>query len=262
MKNLLKSLLLIFCCTWMISCGGDDPADPDNGGNNGNDDWNKTRTANILVFSRLSEGNLFVQKNYDAVAGIVNTTTHTACLLDKSNVAYGTLMENPGVNVAASSQHVAVFIPQDKAGTNSITGSTMLLKHTFSEMTQKEVLNGCMYLGMETKITDQIPMILSSVSFSKEEQIVPGTDVLKNNLKTPTVVVGLVKRSLLQSLKSKIEGTFSSGAYSFTEIKNANTSSEYCIYVLSSAKWKFRELKETTVSGDIKCLEIKIESLK
>ncbi len=259
MTRLLKLFILIFCSTWIISCGGDNPGDPDN---EGKDDWNKNRTANILVFSRLSEGNLFSQKNYDAVAGIIKNTAHTACVLDKSNVSYGDVMENPGVNVAALSQQVSAFIPQEKTSTNSVSGSTILLKHTFSEMSQKEVLNGCMYLIMGTFVTDQIPMVLGTVSFSKEEQISPGTDILKNELRTQTVVIGHVKRSLLQSLKSKIESVFSSGTYSFTEIKNANASSEYCIYILSSAKWKFRELKESTVASDMKCLELKIESLK
>ena len=105
-------------------------------------------------------------------------------------------------------------------------------------------------------------MIFSSVSLNSEDLIAPAVDVFKKKVNEQTVLVGTVKRALLPNLESAITSNLTSDTYSFVEVENRNRDSEYCIFVLTSHKWAFRGVTETSVSGDLHCFQLQIESLK
>lgn len=105
-------------------------------------------------------------------------------------------------------------------------------------------------------------MLFCSVSLNSEDLIAPAVDVFKKKVNEQTVLVGTVKRALLPNLESEITSNLTSDTYSFVEVENRNRDSEYCIFVLTSHKWAFRGVTETSVSGDLHCFQLQIESLK
>lgn len=143
-----------------------------------------------------------------------------------------------------------------------IIGSTVLFPSTISEMTQYEVENDCRYLETKTEAVNGIDMLFCSVSLNCEDLIAPAVDVFKKKVSEQTVLVGTVRRALLSNLESEITSNLTSGTYSFVEVENRNRDSEYCIFVLTSHKWAFRGVTETSVSGDLHCFQLQIESLK
>jgi len=248
----------------MNSCSGSDD-DGDGGGNGGgNTDapWDKNRTAKVLVISNLAEGNLFTGTDYSAVANAVKSAGQTVTLLDRTNVSFtANTMSNPGVNVASLSAFVPVFVPIDK-GSTSYTGSTVLFDHTIASLEQRKVSENCWLMRKEVNFTSSLKMNFTTVSFNSEAQLDAGVTAIKASLGTSSLVVGVVKRSLASSFQSKVTSSFANGGYMMEMVKNADTGSAYCIYVIGSSKWKFRELTEAGVSGSIKSFLLQVEYLK
>ena len=168
-----------------------------------------------------------------------------------------------GTETARESKKVPVFVPVSYSnGEKKIIGSTVLFPSTISEMTQYVVKNDCRYLETKTEAVNGIDMLFCSVSLNSEDLIAPAVDVFKKKVNEQTVLVGTVKRALLPNLESAITSNLTSDTYSFVEVENRNRDSEYCIFVLTSHKWAFRGVTETSVSGDLHCFQLQIESLK
>jgi len=261
MKSLLKiSLLLLPFCFLAISCSGSD--DDGTGGSGQETPWDKSRTAKVLIISNLSEGNLFSGTDYTAVANSIKNIGHAVALLDRSNVSFtSTTMTNPGVNVASLSQHIPVFVPINE-GSNSYIGSTVLFDHTLSTLEQRKATDYCWLMRQEMNFTSTLSMNFATISFNDQSQLDAGVSVIKSSVNNSTLVVGVIKRSLSSAFESKISESFGKENYMLELVKNSDTNSAYCIYALASSKWKFRELTETTVSGNIKSFLIQVEYLK
>lgn len=254
-------LYLLFIC--VISCLFVSCSDEDNKGEN-IPEWNRFRTTNVLVYAHLSEQNLFSSCSYKEVASSIRNTVHSVALLDRTNAVYGqTAIINTGTETARESKKVPVFVPVSYSdGEKKIIGSTVLFPSTISEMTQYVVKNDCRYLETKTEAVNGIDMLFCSVSLNSEDLIAPAVDVFKKKVNEQTVLVGTVKRALLPNLESAITSNLTSDTYSFVEVENRNRDSEYCIFVLTSHKWAFRGVTETSVSGDLHCFQLQIESLK
>ena len=251
-------LYLLFIC--VISCLFVSCSDEDNKGEEV-PEWNRFRTTNVLVYAHLSEQNLFSSCSYKEVASSIRNTTHSVALLDRTNAVYGLI--NTGTEAARESKKVPVFVPVSyNSEEKKIIGSTVLFPSTISEVTQYEVENDCRYLETKTEAVNGIDMLFCSVSLNSEDLIAPAVDVFKKKVNEQTVLVGTVKRALLSNLESEITSNLTSGTYSFVEVENRNRGSEYCIFVLTSHKWAFRGVTETSVSGDLHCFQLQIESLK
>ena len=235
-------LYLLFIC--VISCLFVSCSDEDNKGED-IPEWNRFRTTNVLVYAHLSEQNLFSSCSYKEVASSIRNTVHSVALLDRTNAVYGqTAIINTGTETARESKKVPVFVPVSYSnGEKKIIGSTVLFPSTISEMTQYVVKNDCRYLETKTEAVNGIDMLFCSVSLNSEDLIA-------------------VRRALLSNLESEITSNLTSGTYSFVEVENRNRDSEYCIFVLTSHKWAFRGVTETSVSGDLHCFQLQIESLK
>ena len=236
-------LYLLFIC--VISCLFVSCSDEDNKGEE-IPEWNRFRTTNVLVYAHLSEQNLFSSCSYKEVASSIRNTVHSVALLDRTNAVYGqTAIINTGTETARESKKVPVFVPVSYSnGEKKIIGSTVLFPST-----KTEAVNG-------------IDMLFCSVSLNSEDLIAPAVDVFKKKVNEQTVLVGTVKRALLPNLESAITSNLTSDTYSFVEVENRNRDSEYCIFVLTSHKWAFRGVTETSVSGDLHCFQLQIESLK
>ncbi|MBB4036796.1 hypothetical protein GGR21_002709 [Dysgonomonas hofstadii] len=264
MKSLLKisSLLLSFCFL-VMSCSGSDDDDTGNGNGNGQEKpWDKSRTAKVLVISTLSEGNLFSGTDYTTVVNTVKNTEHAVVLLDRSNVSFtGAIMANPGVNVASLSKHIPVFVPVDK-GNNTYTGNTVLFDQPIQSLEQRKVTDYCWLMKQDVNFTSSLVMNFSTVSFNAESQLDAGVSLIKSSVGNSTLIIGVVKRNLSSAFESKISESFGKGNYTLELMKNSDANSVYSIYVLGSPKWKFRELTEATVSGNIKSFLVQVEYLK
>lgn len=261
MKNRLKSILFTLGLCLLFSCSGDD----DNGTGGGTEPetpWDKNRTAKVLVVSNLSEGNLFSGTDYTAVVNGLKSTEHHISLLDRSNVSFTqTSMINPGVNVAYQSGKVPLFVPINKS-TSVYTGSTVLFDKPITSLDQVISSDYCWLMKQEVNFTTSLKMNFVTTSFNSESQLEAGATALTGALNVQTLAVGVVKRSLAASFESKLSSVLTTGNYTLELMKNADTGSAYCIYVLASKKWKFRELTETTLTGNIKSFLIQVEYLK
>lgn len=260
MKNRLKSILFTLGLCLLFSCSGDDNGT--GGGTEPETPWDKNRTAKVLVVSNLSEGNLFSGTDYTAVVNGLKSAEHHVALLDRSNVSFTqTSMTNPGVNVAYQSGKVPLFVPVSKTS-SAYTGSTVLFDKPITSLDQVIASDYCWLMKQEVSFTTSLKMNFVTISFNAESQLETGAVALTNALNVQALAVGVVKRSLAASLESKLSSVLTTGNYTLELMKNADTGSAYCIYVLASKKWKFRELTETTLTGNIKSFLIQVEYLK
>ena len=213
----------------------------------------RTCQSKIYLALVVIRGGVIYQKHcsFSGIAG-----QDERCLWANSN-------HNTGTETARESKKVPVFVPVSYSnGEKKIIGSTVLFPSTISEMTQYVVKNDCRYLETKTEAVNGIDMLFCSVSLNSEDLIAPAVDVFKKKVNEQTVLVGTVKRALLPNLESAITSNLTSDTYSFVEVENRNRDSEYCIFVLTSHKWAFRGVTETSVSGDLHCFQLQIESLK
>lgn len=263
MKDMLnlKSILFTLGLCMLFSCSGDD--------NNGSGDgpepeapWDKSRTAKVLVISNLSEGNLFSGTDYTSVVNGLKSTQHHIAMLDRSNVSFTqSSMTNAGVNVAYQSGKVPLFVPISK-NSSVYTGSTVLFDKPLTSLDQVIASDYCWLMKQEVNFTTSLKMNFVTISFNGESQLEAGAAVLKNALNVQALAIGVVKRSLAASFESKLSSVLTTGNYTLQLMKNADTGSAYSIYVLASKRWKFRELTETTLTGNIKSFLIQVEYLK
>ncbi|MFV0538322.1 MAG: hypothetical protein ACK5M3_13280 [Dysgonomonas sp.] len=257
----LKSILFTLGLCLFFSCSGDD----DNGSGNTPDPeapWDKNRTAKVLVVSNLSEGNLFSGTDYTSVVNGLKSTEHHISLLDKSNVNFTeTSMTNPGINVAYQSGKIPLFVPISKS-TSVYTGSTVLFDKPITSLDQVIASDYCWLMKQDVNFTTSLRMNFVTISFNAESQLEAGAAALTSALNVQALAIGVVKRSLAPSLESKLSSVLTAGNYTLELVGNADTGSAYCIYVLASKKWKFRELTETTLTGNIKNFLIQVEYLK
>ena len=257
----LKSMLFTLGLYLLFSCSGDDDS---SSGNTPEPEtpWDKNRTAKVLVVSNLSEDNLFSGTDYTSVVNELKSTEHHISLLDKSNVSFTqTSMTNPGVNIAYQSDKVPLFVPISK-GSSVYTGNTVLFHKPLTSLDQVIASDYCWLMKQEVNFTTSLKMNFVTISFNAESQLEAGATALTGALNVQTLAIGVVKRSLVVSLESKLSSVLTTGNYTLELIKNADTGSVYCIYLLTSKKWKFRELTETTLTGNIKSFLIQVEYLK
>lgn len=105
-------------------------------------------------------------------------------------------------------------------------------------------------------------MKFSTVTLVSEDLIAPMLQVFKDNVQKESVVVGTIKRSLMSSFESTAKTILASSPYSLTEIKNKDNTTDYCIFLLSSDKWKLREMNEKHIAGNINSYQLQVEFLK
>lgn len=262
MRDLIK-LIGILLFTLLLACSSDSGDDGGNGGGGGKDDvWDKSRTAKVLVISDLSAGNLFPNTNYSSVVNTIKATEQNVILLNNTNVSFSaTEMLNPAAKVALQSLYMPYFVPHGKTG-NEYLGNTVLLGQALNEMQQTVLSADCWMFQAEIPFTSSLKMRFSSASFSSEDQITAAVSSIKNNLFVPTLVAGTVKRNIVSKLETSLSTALTKDSYMLNIVDNVNKSSEYCIYILGSSKWKLRDTNESAISGDIKSFLIQIELLK
>lgn len=262
MKDLIK-LIGILLSSLLFACSSDNGDDGGDSGGGGKDDvWDKSRTTKVLVISDLSAGNLFPNANYSSVVNKIKATEQNAILLTNTNVSFSaTEMLNPAAKVAHQSLYMPYFVPRGKTGSEYL-GNTILLGQALNDMQQTVLTADCWMFQAEIPFTSSLKMRFSSATFSSDDQIAAAVSSIKNNLFVSTLVVGTVKRSLSSKLESSLSTALTKDSYMLNIIDNANKSSEYCIYILGSSKWKLRDMSETAISGDIKSFLIQIELLK
>ncbi|MBK5720004.1 hypothetical protein JGH11_03875 [Dysgonomonas sp. Marseille-P4677] len=261
MKDLIK-LIGILLSSLLFACSSDNGDDGNNGGGGKDDIWDKSRTAKVLIISDLSAESLFPNSNYTPVVNAIKAKEQNAILLNNTNVSFSeTEMINPAVKVAHQSLYMPYFVPYGRAD-NEYLGNTILFGQALDEMEQTILTTDCWMFQAEIAFTSSLKMRFLSASINSDDQITPAVSFLKNNLFVSTLVVGTVKRSVLSKLESSLSTTLTKDSYMLDIIDNTGKSSEYCIYVLGSSKWKLRDVTESVVSGDIKSFLIQIELLK
>ena len=248
--------VLIGCI--LLACGKDTDEDivkPE-------DVWNKSRTTNITILSTLSESGLTIgSSNIADITGAINETAHAVTVLDRANVTItGNSQTNPAFAVAAKVNKVPVFVPAYRTA-YSYVGNAILINHTYSKMRQRIVADYCHFMEIETKATASIPMKFTTISLVDQKHLEDGVKAMRSALSNSTVNVGIVKRSLLAELQSIISKEITV-SYIFEEIENADKQSAYCIFLLTSNKWKLREVTEKNISAKVNRFQLEIESMQ
>lgn len=258
MKSVYKYLLFSLVFALFLSCSDDNKELVDE------DYWNRFRTTDIVVYSHLSDMNLFATADIKEVTNSIRNTSHSVAILDRSNALYGsTSLVNTGVEVASGAQKVPVFVPGAyHMAEKKIIGNTVLLPTTISSLVQHSVKDYCKYLEIDVNAYKQEKMKFSTVTLVSEDLIAPMLQVFKDNVQKESVVVGTIKRSLMSSFESTAKTILASTPYSLTEIKNKDNATDYCIFLLSSDKWKLREMNEKHIAGNINSYQLQVEFLK
>lgn len=253
----IEFVFFVLTACLLSSCGKDTPAEKEP-----EDIWDKNRTTNIMVFSSLSGDNVLSDMNYASDIGkSINATSSSVVLIDRANVSFAQEPQtHPAAVIAANTKKVPVFVPI-KYEENRYIGNTVLLNHSFMQMSLQIVAEHCCFLGIDTQATSVIPMKFGTVSFTESGQLDEGVKILQSALSNSMITVGIVRRSLLSELQSKISGTITSG-HVFEVVRNTDQTSAYCIYLLASGKWKLRETSESTLSGNINCFQLQVEFLR
>lgn len=258
MKSIYKYLLFSIVLSLFLSCSDDDKDPKDD------DFWNRFKTTEILVYSNLSDQNLFATTDYKQILSSVRNTNHSVVVLDRSNVLYANAsMVNTGVEVARELQKTPVFVPGAyDAAEKKMEGNTVLLPTTISTLVQYPIKDYCKFLEIDVNAFKQEKMKFSSVTLNDESLIVPMLQLFKDKSKDESIVVGSIKRSLLSKLEAAAQTALASKPYSFTEIKNKDNASHYCLFLLTSDKWKLREMDEKHTAGNIYSYQLQVELLK
>lgn len=260
MSKISIYLLFLLFYSSIIACSGDDgtdpisPVQPDN-------EWDKTRTAKIVVISDLTNSSPYNVANYSIVANIAAKNDRHITILDKTNITFGTTRLNPGAKIAVLAERYPIFVPVSKTTTEYI-GSTLLFNNTVPQMEQTIVIDACRMLPVTVEIKAGLTVKVATLSFNAESQINASAPLLKSSKASSTLIIGTIKRNLFPLLESKLSSVLTDGSYEVKALDNSNKNSEYCIYIFGSTKWKFREIIETVVNGNIKSYMVQVENIK
>lgn len=252
---------VLFFCIFFMACSGSDDIKPENP-EQPEKEWDKTRTAKIEFISDLTNKSPYTESNYSVVASfIASKNDRHITILDKANVMFEATRVNWGAKVAVLAEKYPVFVPVSKASTEYI-GSSVLSVATVPQMEQIVVAKACRMLPMSVNIKQGLATKVALLSFNEESQINASVNLFKSAQATSIPVVGTVNRNLMPVLKTQLGIVLGADSYNIDIVDNVNVNTEYCVYIFSPPKWKFRDFAETTISGNIKSLMLQVELLK
>ena len=128
------------------------------------------------------------------------------------------------------------------------------------ELTQ--ITEDCRLMKTRIELRPGLSMNVATLSFNKEEQIKLASQVLKKEIEQSVLITGTIRRDQLSIFEVTISGILQEGLYNLDIFENSNRDSIYCVYVIGSRKWKFRNGIETSVQNNIKSILLEVEYLK
>ena len=251
-------LLLLLASLW--SCSGNDPGDP-TVQPDPEPVWDKSRTVKVSFLSDLSGNNPFIVSSYSSVASFVKKEESHLFILDKANVRHAAPRMNPGAKIAVSAAQVPLFVPTATT-VDSYIGSVLLTEKPLQQMELTPVTDDCRLIQTRVEIRPGLSMNVAIASFNQAEQLTDSSILLKSMVEQSILVAGTIRRDYLPQLRSALSSGLQESTYELTVADNSNSNSAYCIYILCSKKWKYRNMTEISVQGTIKCVLLEVEYLK
>ena len=251
-------LLLLLASLW--SCSENDPGDP-TVQPDPEPVWDKSRTVKVSFLSDLSGNNPFIVSSYSSVASFVKKEESHLFILDKANVRHAAPRMNPGAKIAVSAAQVPLFVPTATT-VDSYIGSVLLSKKPLQQMELTPVTDDCRLIQTRVEIRPGLSMNVAIASFNQAEQLTDSSILLKSMVEQSILVAGTIRRDYLPQLRSALSSGLQESTYELTVADNSNSNSAYCIYILCSKKWKYRNMTEISVQGTIKCVLLEVEYLK
>lgn len=250
-------LLLLFPLLYGCSGDGTDPTvepDPE-------PVWDKSRTVKVAFLSDLTGNNPFTVNSYPSVASFAKDDESHLLILDKANVRHAVPRMNPGAKIAVAAERVPLFV-SIASSSDSYIGSMLLFKKPVQQMELISVHNDSRMIQNRVEIRPGLSMNVATASFIQAEQVTAAATLLKSSVEQSVLVTGTIRREHLPQLRAALSASMQESSYELTVAENSNSNSTYCIYILGSKKWKYRNTTESTVQGTIKSVLLEVEYLK
>lgn len=250
-------ILFLILLSWGCS-GGDntEPLNPDP-----EPVWDKSRTVKVSYITDLSGNNPFTVNTYSTVASFLKGSDSHLILLDKSNVRSASPRLNPGASIAVASDRVPLFVSTSRSSDTYI-GNTILFSRPLRQMELTQITEDCRLMKTRIELRPGLSMNVATLSFNKEEQIKLASQVLKKEIEQSVLITGTIRRDQLSIFEVTISEILQEGLYNLDIFENSNRDSIYCVYVIGSRKWKFRNGIETSVQNNLKSILLEVEYLK
>lgn len=257
MNNTIRHLTYAILA-FFIGCSGDIP---DDSPETPEPAWDKTRTVKISVLSDLTGNNPYTVSNYSTVAAWTKNDESHLLILDKANVRYAPPRLHPGAKLAVMAERFPIFVPTSITVENYI-GSTLLFRKPVPQMELITVTDECRLMQTPAEIRPGLNVNILVASFNHSRQITGSLPHLKKAVEQSVLVIGTMRREDLSMFRSALSETIGDSNFELTLAENNQSTSSYCLYTLSSKKWKFRNLTETEIQHALKSFLLEVEYLK
>ena len=252
-RHLTYALFAIF-----IGCSGDIP---DDSPETPEPVWDKTRTVKVSVLSDLTGNNPFTVSGYSTVAAWAKNDESHLLILDKANVRFAPPRLHSGAKLAVLAERFPIFVPTSITA-DSYIGSTLFFRKPVPQMELITVTDECRLMQIPVEIRPGLNISILVASFNHSSQITGALPQLKKAVEQSVLVIGTLKREDLSMFQSALTATVPENNIELTMAENNQAASSYCLYTLSSKKWKFRKLTETGVQNALKSFLLEVECLK
>ncbi|MCE5179249.1 MAG: hypothetical protein LLF81_08910 [Porphyromonadaceae bacterium] len=223
--------------------------------------WDKTRTVKVTFLSDLTGNNPFTVSGYPTLAAWIKKDESHLLILDKANVRYTQPRHHTGAKLAVQAERFPIFVPVSETS-DSYIGSTLLFRKTVTQMELTPVNDVCRFMQTTVEIKPGLSVNTNVASFNQSDQVTAALPLLKKAVEQSVLVTGSIKREDMAVLRSALSTTFPANSYELTIAENSHATSNYCIFILGSKKWKFRKLTETGIQNALKSFLLEVEYLK
>jgi len=258
MNNTIRRLTYAICLAFLVGCSGDIPGDSPE---TPEPVWDKTRTVKVSVISDLTGNNPFTVSGYSTVAAWIKQDESHLLILDKANVRFVPPRLHTGAELAVQTERFPIFVPTSVT-TDNYVGSTLLFRKPVSQMELIAVTDECRLIQTPTEIRPGLNVSISVSSFNHSSQITAALPQLKKAIEQSILVIGIMRRADLSMFQSALSETIQDNNFELTLAENNQATSSYCLYTLSSEKWKFRKLTETGIQNTLKSFLLEVEYLR
>jgi hypothetical protein len=257
-NNAMRHLIYAIFLAFFIGCSEDIP---DDSPETAEPVWDKTRTVKVCILSDLTGNNPFTVSGYSTVAAWAKKDESHLLILDKANVRFAPPRLHTGAKLAVLAERFPIFVPTSVT-TDSYVGSTLLFRKPVTQMEMITVTDECRLMQTPTEIRPGLNVNISVSSFNHSSQITAALPQLKKAVEQSILVIGIMRRADLRMFQSALSETIQDNNFELTLPENNQATSSYCLYTLSSKKWKLRKLTETEVQNALKSFLLEVEYLK
>ncbi|KUK76944.1 MAG: hypothetical protein XD92_0989, partial [Proteiniphilum acetatigenes] len=124
------------------------------------------------------------------------------------------------------------------------------------------VTDECRLMQTPAEIRPGLNVNILVASFNHSSQITGALPHLKKAVEQSVLVIGTMRREDFSMFRSALSETIPDNNFELTLAENNQVTSSYCLYILGSKKWKFRNLTETGIQNALKSFLLEVEYLQ